>query len=282
MKYAFLICIALSIFSCTEKDNDPGTTSQAKTLKNESYGADAKQKFDIYLPANRSAGSTPVAFMIHGGGWNEGDKADFDPSVTALQQLLPNYAVVNINYRLVVNNTNLFPAQENDVKAAVEYVYSKRAEYNISDKWAFIGASAGGHLALLQAYKYPLPVKAKAVVSFFGPTELISLYNNPPTPLINLLLVGVTGTTPALNPTIYSQSSPYNFATAQAPPTMLLQGGTDPLVPASQSILMRDKLNTLGVQNEYVFYPLEGHGWTGLPLLDSFDKIKTFLNKHVQ
>ncbi|GAC1427104.1 MAG: hypothetical protein NVSMB7_03870 [Chitinophagaceae bacterium] len=72
-----------------------------------SYGTDARQKMDIYLPANRSATATKLIFLIHGGGWNEGDKADFNAYVVVLQQNLPDYTIININYRLAANNQNL-------------------------------------------------------------------------------------------------------------------------------------------------------------------------------
>lgn len=283
MRTIFLFTSLLVLIACkksTDDNNGNGQPVAAATMMNVSYGADAKQKMDIYLPAGRSADSTKLIFLIHGGGWNEGDKADFNSSVTYIQTLLPGYAIVNLNYRLFANGQNLFPTQENDVKAAAEFVFNKRKEYLISDKWAFIGASAGGHLAMLQSFKYSSPVKPKAVVSFFGPSDLTALFNTP-NPLIALLLLNVTGTTPVLNPAIYQQSSPYNFITAQSPPTLLLQGGIDPLVPPSQSTIVRDKLQLLGVPNQYVFYPNNGHGWDGPDLFDSFDKIAAFLKLHV-
>ncbi|MEP6747995.1 MAG: alpha/beta hydrolase [Bacteroidota bacterium] len=283
MRLLLLFCGLLFLTACKKTGSSTGTVGNAAvadSLINVSYGTDAHQKMDIYLPANRSVTSTKVLFLIHGGGWNEGDKADFTASVAGMQTSLPDYAFININYRLVVNNQNLFPTQENDVKAAVDFIFTKRNEYLISDKWAFLGASAGGHLALLQAYKYASPVKPKAVISFFGPTDLTSLYNSN-NPLIALLLLGVTGTMPSLNPTLYQQSSPINFVTAQSPPTILLQGGADPLVPVSQPAELTAKLNSLGVANQYVFYPTEGHGWTGLNLLDSYTKIIAFLQLHV-
>jgi acetyl esterase/lipase len=179
----------------------------------------------------------------------------------------------------VANGQNLFPTQENDVKAAVDFLFSKRNEYHISGKWAFLGASAGGHLAMLQGYKYSSPIKASAVVSFFGPSDLTSFYNS--SPIVALLLLNVTGSTPTLNPAIYQQSSPFSFITAQSAPTILLQGGADPLVPPVQSTMVRDKLLAAGVANQYVFYPTKGHGWDGPELLDSFDKITAFLSLHM-
>ncbi len=275
---AFFALLILSA-SC-KKATDTSNTSTSLTMLDVSYGSDPKQKMDVYLPAGRNSDTTKVLVLIHGGGWNEGDKADFTSYVSGLQTLLPGYAIINFNYRLAANGANLFPTQENDVKAAAEFLYSKRNEYHISDKWALLGASAGGHLALLQAYKYSSPVKPKAVISFFGPTELVSLYNS--NPLVAVLMLNVTGAIPTTNAAIYQQSSPYNFITAQSPPTLLLHGGADPLVPPSQSTIVKDKLQSLGVINQFVYYPNDGHGWDGPDLLDSFAKIAAFLQANVK
>ena len=37
------------------------------------YGTDPAQQFDVYLPPNVTR--APVLFMVHGGGWDSGDKA---------------------------------------------------------------------------------------------------------------------------------------------------------------------------------------------------------------
>jgi acetyl esterase/lipase len=269
--------------ACKKSDSSPNPPVQdpvkADTLLNTGYGSDPRQKMDIYLPANRSITSTKVLFLIHGGGWTEGDKVDFTGSITGLQALLPDYAIVNINYRLAAANQNLFPTQEDDVKAAAQYIFDHRNNYTVSDSWVFLGASAGAHLALLQSYKYSTPVKPKAVVSFFGPIDLDALYSS--NAAAANILAAVTGSTPAANAALYQQSSPISFATAQSPPTILLQGGADPLVPPSQAVLLRDRLNALGVANQYVFYPNNGHGWGGDDLQDSILKIVAFLHQYV-
>jgi acetyl esterase/lipase len=193
----------------------------------------------------------------------------------------PSYAIFNINYRLAIT-PDLFPAQEQDVKAAMEYIFNKRTEFNISDKFVLVGASAGGHLALLQAYKYSTPVKPKAVVDFFGPTDLADMYNNPANPLVPVLLSTILGGTPTSNSTLYTQSSPLNFVSPQVPPTIILHGGIDNLVSPSQSASLDAKLTISGVTHQYVFYPAEGHGWEGATLTDSFNKILAFLAANVQ
>jgi acetyl esterase/lipase len=272
-----LILFTLVFSSCKKKDSEQDTSV---TILNVSYGTNAQQKMDVYLPANRNTTNTKVIIMIHGGGWNTGDKADFNEYVDSLKKREPSYAIFNINYRLA-NTPDLFPAQEQDVKSAVEFIYNKGQEYKVSEKFALVGASAGAHLALLQGYKYSTPVKPKAIINFFGPTDLVTLYNNPPNSFVQPTLLSVTGGTPTTNNTIYIQSSPINFVSSQSPPTMILQGGVDIVVSPSQSVSLDTKLFTAGVTHQYVFYPTEGHGWVGANLTDSFNKIQAFLAAYV-
>ena len=273
-----ILFLAIFISSCKKDDDIPEDTSV--TMMNVSYGANAQQKMDVYLPANRSPASTKVMILLHGGGWNTGDKSDFNAYVDSLKKREPSYAIFNINYRLA-NTPDLFPAQEQDIKAAVEFIYNKRGEYIISDKFVLVGASAGAHLALLQGYKYSTPVKPKAIIDFFGPADLIDMYNNPPNPLVPPLLNSVTGATPTTNNALYMQSSPINYVSSQTPPTMVLHGGIDIVVSISQSAGLVTKLILSGATRQYIVYPTEGHGWVGANLTDSFNKIQAFLAANV-
>jgi acetyl esterase/lipase len=278
-----LFIFIISLLSSCKKDDgqQPGGGSLALAItKDVSYGANVQQKFDMYLPANRTTATTKSIIVIHGGGWNTGDKGDLNVYIDSLRKREPSYAFFNLNYRLA-DGADIFPAQENDVKAAFQVIYNKRSEYNISDKFVLLGVSAGGHLALLQGYKYTIPVKPKAIIDFFGPTDLVDFYNNPPTPLVPLLLTGVIGGNPTTHNTMYVQSSPVTFITAQSPPTLILYGGADIVVPPSQSTLLNTRLQTAGVVRQLVFYPTEGHGWAGANLTDSFNKIQAFLAANV-
>ena len=283
MKHCIPLIFLLFVISC-QKETNPGNTNTAeteKTLLNVSYGADAKQNMDVYLPAGRTAGNTKVMILIHGGAWATGDKTDFGAFVDTLKVRLPGYAIFNINYRLATASGNFFPAQENDIKAAFDFIVSKSAEYKISQKIVLLGASAGGHLALLQGYKYMTPVKVKAVIDFFGPTDMTEMYNHPADPSLLPILTLLLGGTPVTNAAMYQQSSPLNFVTAQSPPTIILQGGVDPVVPVAQSTSLDAKLQTMGVVHQYVFYPTEGHGWSGANLTHSFNAIQAFLTANV-
>ncbi len=285
MRYVLVATVfSLILFSCKKhgiNDFPVPNTIPEKTELNVSYGSDAAQKMDIYLPAGRTTTNTKVIIMIHGGGWSQGDKSELTAYVDTLKKRLPGYAIFNINYRLGNGSVNFFPTQENDVKAAVDFIYGKRNEYFIGDKYVMIGTSAGAHLALLHAYKNTMPVKIKAVVDFFGPTDMVDMYNNPANPLVPFQLLQVTGGTPATLPALFAQSSPINYVTAQSPPTIILHGGVDIVVLFGQSVALKNKLTTFGVVNQYVFYPTENHGWVGPNLADSFDKITAFINANV-
>jgi acetyl esterase/lipase len=244
------------------------------------YGKDSAQRMDIYLPANRSTATTKALILIHGGGWNGGDKRDFATYITAFQKRMPDYAIFNINYRLV-NSGSLFPAQENDVKAAVDAIVDKAAYYGFNkEKMALLGASAGAHLALLQAYKYSTP-KIAAVIDFFGPTDLTVMYQKPWHPLVPVALQVITGTTPTANSSIYKSSSPTNFISPGVPPTLIFHGERDNVVDVSQSQLLHQGLEKAGVANDLVIYPSERHGWYGKTLEKSFDKMQDFLKTHL-
>lgn len=252
----------------------------AETKFNVPYGKDSMQRMDIYLPAARSEKNTRSIVLIHGGGWNAGSKNDFASYIDTLKKRLPDFAIFNVDYRLATSST-IFPTQENDVKAAIDFIAVNATEYGINkNEISLLGASAGAHLALLQAYKYH-DVKIRAVIDFFGPTDLTAMYNKPWHSMIPYLLLALTGTTPAANATAYQQSSPAHFVTSESAPTLILQGGNDQIVHPAQSRLLKDKLQRAGVKHELVIYPRERHGWHGANLKDSFDRIEEFLKANV-
>ena len=181
MKMILSLLISMTIFTSCQRNEHAIAEEKnlpAKEIRDVFYGQDTAQRMDIYLPANRSIDSTKSIILIHGGGWNSGSKNDFATYIDSFKKRMPGYAIFNLNYRLV-DGRNLFPAQEEDVKAAVDFIVFNSKEYHISkNKLVLLGASAGAHLALLQGYKYNTP-KVAAIVDFFGPTDLTDLFNHP-------------------------------------------------------------------------------------------------------
>lgn len=289
--FAFLL-LAFTLVSCLKKDVQPDepkyNNSELVVSLNLKYGNDPMNVMDMYLPANRSTATTKTIVLMHGGAWSEGDKMDeyFSPVVAYVRQMLPDWAVFNLNYRLAnVSGVNLFPSQEEDVKAAVKYILDRRQAFGISDKWVIGGESAGGHLSLLQAFKNSESLKPKAVIDFYGPTDMTGIYNfyhNTDVSVADLISILMKGT-PTSNAMLYSSSSPINYINSKTPPTIILQGGKDDIVPKEQSEMLRDKLTAAGVTNQYVFYPDRGHGWYDPATVDdAFAKVDAFLKANVK
>ena len=286
MKMILTLLISMSLLtSCQRNDHASHVAGEeknlpAKSILNVSYGEDTAQRMDIYLPANRSGDSTKSVILIHGGGWNSGSKNDFATYIDSFKKRMPDYAIFNINYRLV-NGSNLFPTQEQDVKAAIDLIVENSPEYHINkSKLVLLGVSAGGHLALLQGYKYNNP-KVAAIVDFFGPTDLLTMFQKPWHPYVPFVLQMITGTTPKHNVGLYRQSSPINYVSTHSAPTLILHGSNDNIVNVSQSKSLKNKLDKAGVKNELIIYPGKSHGWYGPTLSNSFDRIQEFLQANV-
>ena len=253
-------------------------SSQPVVYTDISYGNLTLQKMDIYLPGGRTVNGTKTIVVIHGGSWINGDKTDMTFVVDSIKKRNSNYAFINLNYRLAVNgSTDLFPTQELDVKSAIEFYLAKSADYIVSKDLIVLGASAGAHLALLHSYKNDPDKHVKAVVDFFGPTDLVAIWDEGF--LQQFALAEVIGQTYSQDPAIYTQSSPINFVTAQSPPTIVLQGMLDEIVLPFQSTILIDKLNAIGVSNQLVTYPNEGHGFSDAGYTDALNKILPFILK---
>lgn len=283
MKPSFFVLCVVLFFTACKKDNAAvdNETLPEKTLLDVAYGSDPAQKMDVYLPAGRTANSTKALILIHGGGWSGGDKTDYKDYIPVFKQRLPGYALFNLNYRLAsYPPNNIFPTQENDMKAAVDTILSKASEYLFSkEKVALFGASAGAHLALLQGYKYGRP-KVKAVVDMFGPTDMADLYNKTSDAYLKFGIQVLLSGTPSSNAGAYQAASPANFVSAQSPATLILHGDQDPVVPLSESAALKDKLQELAVPVQFFVYPGKGHGWAGPDLTDSYNKIEAFLKQY--
>lgn len=173
--------LGVSFTSC-KKDapviTDPVIKVEAQTVLDVSYGSHPLQKMDVYLPANRSS-ATNVIIFVHGGSFISGDKSDFTFLVKELVRA--NFAVLNVNYRLV-DATGLFDTpvkhmesavkikdQVTDISSIVNYALSKAKEWQVSEtKLALAGHSAGATLSLLYGYDVLNTNKVKAIANLAG------------------------------------------------------------------------------------------------------------------
>lgn len=278
---AFLL-MALFISACKKNTTDPETTydvNQSYDLQNISYGSDGQQKMDIYLPANRSTGTTKVFVLIHGGGWSAGDKADFTSMLNSLKAYYPNHAIININYRLASEASPAYPKQINDIQAALNEI--SLPKYNVSSQFLLFGSSAGGHLSLLYSYGFDPNHHVKGICNTVGPTDFTdpNYLNNPLyNSFYSLLISGGTQ-----NQALIEEVSPAFHVTASSPPTISFYGDSDPLVPSTQMARLHDSLNVHGVYNQATMYQGAGHGnWNTTQSNDYVAKIVLFVNAYFQ
>jgi acetyl esterase/lipase len=263
------------------KKPDPPAIIQAEEYFNVSYGTDPAQKLDLYLPAERTP-ETKLLTIVHGGTWSFGDKSDLNAYVQLAKTYLPEYAIANINYRLINETGNKFPVQEEDINSAIQFLYERVNNYRLSDKFVYLGESAGAHLSLLQAYKNTQTVRPVAVIDFYGPTDLKAMYDSAFNIFTRETLEFILQGTPETKPDEYAASSPLTYVNSTSCPTLIFHGGNDLLVDVHQSLLLHNRLNELDVVNKYIFYPEEGHRWFGEKLKQSFISIKEFLDENVE
>jgi acetyl esterase/lipase len=203
---------------------------------------------------------SPWVLIVHGGGWNGGDKTEFSDFHSYLAN--QGTAVVAVSYRLAPQYK--WPAQRDDVLAAVSFIKAKYKDLNVDpERWAIMGRSAGGQIAEAVAYQIP-DASLKGVIAFYAPSDLEFAYRNTTdNDIINsrTLLVQLLGGDPAQASKIYADASPLNFVTRQSPPTLLLHGRPDPLTWFRHSRRLLDKIHHVGAQGAYLELPWATHAF---------------------
>jgi acetyl esterase/lipase len=228
---------------------------------------------DVYRPASKPGDAVPAVIVIHGGGWQSGDKGETPKASRWLA--LQGFAVFDIQYRLSPQPN--WRAAVGDVKCAVGWVkeHAAAAGVNLDRKRvALLGRSAGGHLALLAAYTPadPLlgpscPVKdtaVSAVVSFYAPTDLVWGYENPANVRVydtSQKLRDFLGGTPSTAPDAYRLASITNRVQARAPRTLLRHGGRDQFVSAKHVDRLVPRLKLSGIAHEALVFGYGQHGF---------------------
>jgi len=255
------------------------------------YG-DKNLLLDIYLPRQVSE-PVPVILWIHGGAWRSGNKKLMpEPFLTN-----HGYAIVSINYRFT--KEAIFPAQIEDVKAAVRWIRAHAEEYSFDpQRIGVAGASAGGHLAALlgttadieefegDAGNTEFSSEVQAVINFFGPSDLLHLNdpayptkfdpNSPTSP--ESMLVG--GPLPERRAEARA-ASPISYVTQDDSPFLIVHGDRDQIVPLSQSLRLHTALEQAGVESTLHVVTGGGHGgFTDNPDIQKL--VLTFFDKYLK
>lgn len=273
--------IIMLLLSCkkdefTDKNPTVYKTDQAYKIMDVSYGDQPAQTMDIYLPQNRSSDSTKVIVLIHGGGWAAGSKEGMTNYFTNLSTWLPNYAIININYRLGTLQEPGYPKQINDIKQALSFIES--GKFNVNNSYFLIGVSAGAHLSLLYGYKYDNNHEVKGICNTVGPTNFTDTTFQAYPATQNYIQYFVGPYSLEEKPLLYKESSPVFSITTSSPKTISFYGNTDPLVPLTQLQILNYKLDSVGVYHESTVYNGGHANWSTLDYNDYGTKLVNFIH----
>jgi acetyl esterase/lipase len=202
------------------------------------------------------------------------------------------------------------PEIKSDIIRACRFVRAHAKEYGIDpERFGVTGASAGGNLSLLLGTcgddGKPSAVdpverassKVQAVACFFPPTDFLN-YGAPGLEKIHFTAFdkpfrasfdyrerdSATNTLERVSDpeklrAISKSISPAQQVTSQAPPTLIIHGDKDLLVPLQQSQLMVEKLKAAGVPCELVVKEGAAHGWVGID--KDFEKLADWFDRHL-
>ena len=190
----------------------------------------------------------PIAVFVYGGGWTDGATGQF--ARYALDFAAAGWIAVECSYRLA--DEAAFPAQIVDVHAALDWLGEHAAAYGGDpERLALVGHSAGAHLAALASVTRDRPEltpdpssrpdergSVAAVAGLSGVYDFDLSAASRETFADLLADLGADSSLPEQR----RVASPVTHVTAAAPPTLLLHGADDGVVPPEQSERYRDAL----------------------------------------
>ena len=222
--------------------------------------------FDVFTPAN--ANGAAVLNMVSGG-W----RSAWRPHAASQRryQALLDAGFTVLAVRHGSSPKFILPEIVPDVRRAVRYVRLNARRLGVDpNRLGVWGGSAGGHLSLMLGLASDAgdPSAEDAVLRTGNRVAAVVAYY-PPVDL-RPLARGITGENPntrfpALNfdPADAHSVSPIVHVSGDDPPTLLIHGDADGLVPVSNSHDMYAALQEHGVESKVIVIPGAGHGFRG-------------------
>lgn len=233
-------------------DSGRGYTVQ----NNFAYGADPRQRLDVYLPDNHEAidrhiSRYPLVVFFYGGSWNRGERADYRFVGRALARR--GMAVVVADYRLYPQVR--YPDFLQDSAQAVAWSLQHAPQWQADPTHLFLmGHSAGAYNAAMLALDDHWLMEqgvakgtVKGWIGLAGPYDFLPIDNPDAKPVFN-------------HPDYPSGSQPIDFVRADSPPAYLAAAAKDSLVnPQRNTLQMADKLIKAGVSVKVELFDRVSH-----------------------
>ena len=251
IKAAFAVIVGLLLSACSPAMllNTLLVPNGGYSIKRDiAYGADPRQKLDIYIPDHMSAPG-PVMLFIYGGSWDSGSKDIYK----FLGQAFASKGIVTVvaDYRLYPQVK--YPVFVQDTALAFRFVHDNIANYGGDTKRIFLaGHSAGAYnVVMLDSDLHYLkdvgadPSWIRGVIGMAGPYDFL--------PLTDPKLIDIFGGDRV------AATQPINYIDGKRAPMLLAYGTEDDTVAPKNSINMAAKLRSVGSEVVLKAYPGVGH-----------------------
>ena len=226
---------------------------------------DAALALDLYRP--EAGGPFPAVLIVHGGGWEAGDRRMERPLAQRLAAL--GYVAAPVDYRL--GAAGRYPAALDDLKSAVRWLRAHAGDWRIDPaRIAAVGGSSGGQLVALLGATNGMPAfegavgergassAVQAVVDIDGladftePAFVAAQAAHPSAPTRFL------GGTCRERSAVWREASALTHVGPASAPTLFLNStAPTPVLPGRPE--MRDRLHALGIDAEIIVFPDTPH-----------------------
>ncbi len=229
-------------------------SSDIKPSVTKSYKTVGKQKLVLSYYKPEKTEKNPVVVLLHGGAWRYGDHLETGQWPRALTEA--GYAVISVEYRLSNDRYHSWGDTPADVHDAIRYIKSNAESFSIDPEQVhLLGQSAGGHLALLEAYRFE---SVQSVIALYAPIDLTLDYETSRDKTAELDFIGGP---PKQFKERYESLSPLSYIDQKEPRTLIFQGTHDDLVHPDQASQLSEKLAVYNAYNEVVILPFTGHSF---------------------
>jgi len=268
---------ALLIRSAFEKNAEKQSAIMAKyvpegvnSVKNIQYKqGDSDAYLDVYYPSSvkNTDKKLPTVVWVHGGGWISGNKNNVANYLKILAG--KGYTTVGINYSIAPEKK--YPTPVIQTNQALEYLNNNAGGLHIDNEQIVLaGDSAGSQIAAQVATMTTNPSYAKllGIAPALQSSQLSGMLlscgaydigiinadsNSEGAKLLKTFLWSYSGKKDFMKDQELMQASVINYVTPDFPPSFITAGNDDPLL--SQSKAFAEKLISLGVPTEILFYP---------------------------